>query len=573
MIKRIEFTRFRGFERLRAELLPHAYIVGPNSAGKSTILEAIQLAMHCLGTVKKAPSLVRQGERGRRIKVYAMPRDIENLDDPVRFDFGSDETRLTVEATSGGRIHLVWPEETRDGSDGYFYIDEVDGTQPSTPDKMRALFDATVVVPVVTPLERYEELKNPAYVEKQADTRLASRHFRNHAWRMHQAGTWEQFKSFCRIWLPEITLLDVALNTNVNRLAVFYSEAHSRIPKELAWAGDGMQIWVQLLWHIHRAQSAATVVLDEPEVYLHPDLQRRLVRLLDSTSAQVVLASHSADVLAESPPEGVLWVDRIASSARRPHSRQSVAALNASLGSSYGLAVARTMRARAIIASDAGDIRAVRQLGVHSGITELLTEHALQLLQFTASTRWEDRRGLGEALRSLLLPGTPAFILLGHGYRSAAQTRALVEALGAAQVSVLLWSRVDFESFLLEPAAIARAAGAAKEKVAWQLEDVIRSLCDVARAEHAAIAVSGLNGSAARVALEEANAWFDERWAVQELRITLVRGATVIEQMNRLLEAEKYPAVTAHAIAKAMRPNEVPLEVMSRLRAAAGMLK
>ena len=47
MITAIEFQRFRGYERLKADLSPHAYIVGPNSAGKSTILEAVGLAERC----------------------------------------------------------------------------------------------------------------------------------------------------------------------------------------------------------------------------------------------------------------------------------------------------------------------------------------------------------------------------------------------------------------------------------------------------------------------------------------------------------------------------------------------
>jgi len=51
-------------------------------------------------------------------------------------------------------------------------------------------------------------------------------------------------------------------------LDVFYQEADSRIPKELVWAGDGIQVWLQLLYHVYRVQNCETIVLDEPEVYL-----------------------------------------------------------------------------------------------------------------------------------------------------------------------------------------------------------------------------------------------------------------------------------------------------------------
>ena len=54
-------------------------------------------------------------------------------------------------------------------------------------------------------------------------------------------------------------------------------ERGDRTPKELFWVGDGMQIFVQILTHLWRLRSADVVILDEPDLYLHADLQRRLV--------------------------------------------------------------------------------------------------------------------------------------------------------------------------------------------------------------------------------------------------------------------------------------------------------
>ena len=65
-------------------------------------------------------------------------------------------------------------------------------------------------------------------------------------------------------------------------LDLYYTEAGRRTEKELVWAGDGVQIWLQLLLHVFRLRERDVVVLDEPDVFLHPDLQRRLVWLLES---------------------------------------------------------------------------------------------------------------------------------------------------------------------------------------------------------------------------------------------------------------------------------------------------
>jgi hypothetical protein len=165
MIEAIEFERFRGFLQLQAQLSPHAYIVRPNSAGKSTVLEAIGLAVDCLRTAcRKAPA-VRVNHKGRNRRGFLLPTHVDNVEDPVRHKFSREETLLSIQWDSGGRVNIVWPQETESGDRGFFYIDETDGTQPVSVQATRKLFSSVTVVPVVAPLDRFDNLKNPAYVE------------------------------------------------------------------------------------------------------------------------------------------------------------------------------------------------------------------------------------------------------------------------------------------------------------------------------------------------------------------------------------------------------------------------
>jgi predicted ATP-dependent endonuclease of OLD family len=60
-------------------------------------------------------------------------------------------------------------------------------------------------------------------------------------------------------------------------LAMFCLER--RMTRELYWAGFGFQVWCQLLTHVVRAAESTIFVIDEPEIYLHADLQRQLVSI------------------------------------------------------------------------------------------------------------------------------------------------------------------------------------------------------------------------------------------------------------------------------------------------------
>lgn len=565
MITLAEFVRFRGFDRMRADLAPHAYIVGPNSAGKSTVLEAIGLAEQCLRTARrKLPTLV-VAHNERRWKAFPLPSSIDGEEDPVRHNFGQEETRVTIQWATGARIHMVWPEAKEDEERGYFYLEEEGGSQPRNLVATRTLFSPVTIVPVVTPLDRIEDLKDPIYLERHSSSRLASRHFRNHAWLMSKTDQWSCFKEFCKPWLPEIELLDVSLHAMVNRLVVFYSETGSRVPKELAWAGDGIQIWVQLLWHLFRAKDATTIVLDEPEVYLHPDLQRRLVRLLDGLPAQIILASHSADVIAEAPPEGVLWVDRRLGGARRAKSQQSLSALSTSLGSSYNLALARSMRARLVIASDCEDLRVIRLLAKHVGATTVANEHAVSLVQLRDVRKWWDTNHLGESLREVLPQKLPAVVLLQAGHRPKIANDEIVERLTAPGITVKIWSRAEIENYLLDPDTVARVSRAAPEVLALRIVEAYSRLREATRATFISDWVASAQEGYGKETLIKAERLFDALWIESARREELVRGTQVIKDLNTWLERGGYRPISAHLLAKATRPQSLAPEVLDIL--------
>ena len=58
-----------------------------------------------------------------------------------------------------------------------------------------------------------------------------------------------------------------------------------KVPKELNWAGDGVQVFLQLLFHLWRLRGSSTIMLDEPDVYLHADLELKERTLAKTTPA------------------------------------------------------------------------------------------------------------------------------------------------------------------------------------------------------------------------------------------------------------------------------------------------
>ena len=79
---------------------------------------------------------------------------------------------------------------------------------------------------------------------------------------------------------------------------------------ELGYVGNGLQMWLQMMWFVTKSknQGITTIILDEPDVYMHPDLQRKLLKYVRRNFQQVIIATHSIEIISEVDPENILNV-------------------------------------------------------------------------------------------------------------------------------------------------------------------------------------------------------------------------------------------------------------------------
>jgi hypothetical protein len=273
-------------------------------------------------------------------------RDLGFIFENVRYEFREEPAGLELKLQNKAVLKAVWPVADA----AFFYVDRLPGVVARQAAQVKAVAPAIGVVPVLTPVEHREELLTDDYVRSNMSSRLASRHFRNQLSLFHRSdpSAFNEFLGFLLDNTPEI--LEVRVETDRSSFPVehdvFYMEPTSRSQKELFWAGDGLQIWIQALFHIFRHRAADVLVLDEPDVYLHPDLQRRLVTVLEEARPQTIIATHAPEILTEASRDTVIWVDRTRRRARRVRDEKLLEQVNLHLGSGFNLGIARALRSR-----------------------------------------------------------------------------------------------------------------------------------------------------------------------------------------------------------------------------------
>jgi len=575
MIERVRLLRYKGFEDFDLRLGRQAVLVGPNNAGKTTLVQSLRLAA----------SLLRFARRRNPYEAFEddvldkYPRNVLGYpiahvgarelswykDENLRHEFRNDATGLVVGFKSKACLKVVWPANDA----AFFYIDKLPGLTVKSAAEVRSCVPTIGVVPTLLPVEEREEVLEAHYVWESVGTRRTSRHFRNQLYHTRDKSTesFESFISFAVGNTPEInniSLRDIYANSK-HELDLFVTETSTGKEKEIYWLGDGLQIWLQVLLHIWLNSDVETLILDEPDVFLHPDLQRRLISILDDVDKQVVLATHAPEIVGEANKDAVVWVDRTRRRSRRAGEPLVLQKLNAVLGSGFNLGLARALRSRVALFVEGEDMKVLRNVARAVGAESLRNERNLAVIRLGGFSNWHQVEPFAWLSRDLLGNAVKIYVLLDRDYRDDANIDALRDTLKGSDVHVHVWHRKEIESYLLVPEAIARASGLEVGVVEQLMETAIQSL----RLDAQASFISRRQQDAKRgidfktialAALPE----FERAWNEPRERIKLVPPKDALAAIAREAQALGARPVSARSISAAIRGNEVE-EEMSRV--------
>ena len=302
-ITEVQFSRYKALRKLKTQTRTINVLTGQNNAGKSTFLSAFRLLDAAMSYARRrAPSVVAThlGSRhGYVVPTENLPISLEN----IHTDLEHVETTVDFILDNGAMFTLYFPID----SGFIFFIQGM--VAPKSPSAFKSNFPFQLIqVPVLGPLEDQEPLVQDATLKRGVGTPRASRHFRNY-WHRNT----DTFRTFAdliaRTWDGMEVEPPVMRMTLKGPVLDMYGTEFRRY-RELYWFGFGFQIWCQLLTHISRANEGDIMIVDEPETYLHPKVQKQLLGIVRDTGAQVFMASHSATIIASASQGEVLGISR-----------------------------------------------------------------------------------------------------------------------------------------------------------------------------------------------------------------------------------------------------------------------
>lgn len=259
-------------------------ITGKNNEGKSSLIFALKLVHYGLKVIGKKKQVISI-ESEYYYKLFN--QDTENLLIPkLIHNYNDNIAEISANFSNGFKIKIFLnPKES-------IVYCNYEGRITTNIENYFGF------IPYLGMLsDREEFIHNTSHLRASLNTSLAPRHLRNHYMQLINPDQYKLIQNIIESSWEDIQLLDYRIdNFDHGRIDCFYKE--KKYEREISWAGQGLQVWFQIVTHLVRLLDTSILILDEPEINLHPEKQNDLIRIIrEYYSGSILIATHSVELM------------------------------------------------------------------------------------------------------------------------------------------------------------------------------------------------------------------------------------------------------------------------------------
>jgi predicted ATP-dependent endonuclease of OLD family len=558
MLKSLLLENFKCFEKYYIEFEKFNLLVGKNNVGKSTVIDALKLVAN----------VTRYGSyRGD----YLEDRDIPFSTTNLRHNYTDGLTAITAEFSNNFKVIVKFPVNEKPSAE--FYEDE---TRISDLIYVRNTITKSLgIIPPVSTFEEREKIsKKRKYVASIMLSHLAPRHFRN-IWYFFDDG-FDSFLDLVEKTWPGYSIGKPELVEKQSELYMFFKE--NGIDRELFWSGHGFQVWLQLLTYLIKLGNVETLVLDEPDIYLHSDLQKKLVALCKDHSNQVIIASHAVDIIEEVEPDDIICIDKDQKIAQKLASIDEVQTVLTGLGSSQNLKLVHFLRGKTCLFVEGKDMKFLKSAALSLDLHDFTREQGFSVIPLEGFSNWDRLVHLDWIFRNAFGEKISCYVILDRDYHLDEECSEISDLLTKKGVNCHIWSRKEIENYIIDesllyrlfqlkftkrypktkiPIAFIEFTQKTAEFMNQQRTDVISQITSNA------IKLRVTGNSHATDVISQSISEIESKWSDIEFRKKRVSGKTFFSSLNGWLNKTYHVTLSVGYVFSSMNKDEINAEVFS----------
>jgi len=347
-LEEILLQNFKGFKNYKLKLKQFNVLIGENNSGKTTLLQAIQLVYDSInflfgkGEHPRFTGISWKSDLRPQIsRLGVIDRDLlffkkvpEGLQISAKWDNGLQMNFNTIQKD------VFKFELLENGKSISNNIND-----PHVQELIKSVYSIRAfLLPPVSTISPDE----PFITRPDMDSRQAQGRY-NETWRGNLFWTYnsgdktvfDEFSESIRAYLPGSNVLPPRLSEDGTAKFIIEYSANSE-KYDISSGGGGLRTLISLV-SILKLAKASCILLDEPDAHLHSGLQRSIAEMLldyaESQNVQIVIATHSPDIIDSVPLNSLLHIDRMQNEPSIPDNVGSVLVSLGAMTNSQAIAI------------------------------------------------------------------------------------------------------------------------------------------------------------------------------------------------------------------------------------------
>ena len=456
-IQSVTLRNFRGFDFHTVAFNDQTILVGLNNAGKSTLIDGLRLlavaaARSTTARFVSEPAWLRHAARGRGYSVSF---------DTVDFDFdniGYNQDRETLSKLEirfrNRSVMTLWLDPESQAN----FVQIKNSKKEIAEDRAAAAAASLTPIYIMPPIQRLltgETLRNPETIKRSSYGRLAHRHFRNQLFL--NPTSFRAWKSALEASWPNLRVMGLDTRRGEGENEIHLMVGDPPFVSEVAWVGSGLQSWMQIIWFLARTPKDSSVVLDEPDAFLHADLQRKLVKMgISSTFRQVTIATHSAEIISDVDPQKIVVVRKKNRYSKKPGNTIEIQRVIEDLGSRHNVQLSKLSEAKRVLVYEGDDQKYLSQVALSLGGNFFHSFMDVPYFDIGGVENWKEAVGAGKALDAATANHVGAYLIIDRDYKVTAEVEEISKKAREVGLDFHCWQMKEIENYFVNRVILAK---------------------------------------------------------------------------------------------------------------------
>lgn len=445
LLEKIKLEYFKCYLETTVSFKDLTIIVGENNAGKSCLIEALRLvssaAQKAYRKVYREPPKglgVMASLRGFLIDTSKLRIDLESI---VYFYDKEKIATITAFFKDGSKIVIYL-------NDSFAFAVIYDKHKKMITNNKKAkeleIEKMLRIMPQIGTIRGQEKYLSKETVFDDKDTYLSSLHFRNEIYQWKDL-YYSDFKQLAESTWDSLKITIPEFNPTENVISLVVSD--NRFSAEIGKMGSGLQLWLQIMWFISRSKDCEVIILDEPDIYMHSEMQRKILEIVRQKFSQVIIATHSLEIISRVDPEYILEINKKNKKLQFASDIASAQKIIDDIGGVSNLSLINLGRQRKCLFVEGNDIDILNKFN------EILygKQICLPTFPFGGFSKISNLYGAANLFYNETSNNIKCFAIADKDYRDENVVEKICEEATKQHLKLHVWRKKEIENYLIDP--------------------------------------------------------------------------------------------------------------------------